>query len=549
MSLNYGVRSSGEAHGVVLTKPHIVELILDLAGYRANCNLSCLSLLEPSCGHGAFLVPAVGRLLDSSREVGLPFESLVGSILAFDIDPSHVTRTKEVLQGVLASKGVESQTAQHLVDSWIKEGDFLLASIARKFDVVVGNPPYVRTEQVPEALQAEYRRRYSSLYGRADIYVAFIERGLSLLSSTGVLSYICADRWVVNKYGSPLRRIISDGFCLKSYIDLHKASPFESDVIAYPSIFTLSHGRTEAVPVVTLQSGSKGECAQAASILLGGSMGDRPSVRVEDYETWFSGDDPWILSSPDHLRMLRRLEESFTPIESMARVGIGVETGCDRVFIVGGGTPIETSRLVPLVMREDIKRGSIKNARRFVLNCFESGGGLVDLERYPQLSNYLNSHSDVVRRRHVSKKNPRAWFRTVDRVYSDLICKPKLLIPDIAGSNEVVFDQGRYYPHHNLYYITSEKWDMEVLGGLLSSRMALFFVWSYAVKMRGEYLRFQAQYLRRIRLPDPDSLSSSLKSDIKQAFRDRDFKKLDNLSAHAYGMESLPEFNFVDTRS
>jgi adenine-specific DNA-methyltransferase len=93
----------------------------------------------------------------------------------------------------------------------------------------------------------------------------------------------------------------------------------------------------------------------------------------------------------------------------------------------------------------------------------------------------------------VAKKAPANWFRTIDRVYPKLVGTPKLLIPDIAGANEVVFDHGRFHPHHNLYFVTSDHWDLEVLGGLLSSRVALFFVWSYAVKMRGGYLRFQAQ--------------------------------------------------------
>jgi hypothetical protein len=91
-------------------------------------------------------------------------------------------------------------------------------------------------------------------------------------------------------------------------------------------------------------------------------------------------------------------------------------------------------------------------------------------------------------------------------------------------------------------------WDLEVLGGLLSSRVALFFVWSYALKMRGGYLRFQAQYLRRIRLPDPLRLPKALAQRIRKAFRLRDFPRLDELALEAYGLESLPPFDFVDTR-
>lgn len=126
--------------------------------------------------------------------------------------------------------------------------------------------------------------------------------------------------------------------------------------------------------------------------------------------------------------------------------------------------------------------------------------------------------------------------------------KPKLLIPDIAGSNEVAFDEGHYHPHHNLYFVVSETWDMEVLGGLLGSRVALFYVWSYAVKMRGGYLRFQAQYLRRIRMPPPESIPASAQRRIKKAFRSRDFSALDQLALQAFGISSLPHFDFVDTR-
>ncbi len=231
----------------------------------------------------------------------------------------------------------------------------------------------------------------------------------------------------------------------------------------------------------------------------------------------------------------------------MAR-GIGVATGNDKVYIVGEDADIEPDRLVPLVMRADIEKGEIRDARRFVLNAFRDGGAVVDLRKYPRLSRYLAEHDSAIRARHVSKSNPHAWFRTIDRVYPSLVSKPKLLIPDIAGSNEVVLDTGRFHPHHNLYFVTSESWDMEVLGALLSSRIALFFVWSYAVKMRGGYLRFQAQYLRRIRVPQPKDIPCRLAKALAAAFRKRDFGRIDELALKAYALDQLPAFAFVDSR-
>ncbi|PIX60254.1 MAG: hypothetical protein COZ47_08240 [Lysobacterales bacterium CG_4_10_14_3_um_filter_64_11] len=77
----------------------------------------------------------------------------------------------------------------------------------------------------------------------------------------------------------------------------------------------------------------------------------------------------------------------------------------------------------------------------------------------------------------------------------------KLLIPDIKGEPMVVLDPGRYYPHHNLYYITSDVWDLRALQTVLRSSITVMTVAAYCTRMAGGFLRFQAQYLRRIRLP------------------------------------------------
>lgn len=546
---SYGKRSSGETHGVVLTKPHIVDLILDLSGYTDDKDLSTLRLLEPSCGTGAFLVPAVRRLLKSARRHHRKPSQLGECIAAFDIDTEHVEATRKAVEAALNEAGIGNGAAKSLTEKWVRQDDFLLTPLeAESFDAIIGNPPYIRIEQLSPEIQAEYRQRYESLYDRADIYVAFIERSLNLLKPEAILSFICADRWTLNRYGAPLRRIITDNFCVKAYIDLHETSPFESEVIAYPSIFAISPGRTQSVPVAKLSSASPEECASLANALAApGKSKDSPFVI---YPAWFSGDEPWVLSPPEHLKALRELESNFSPLEAdgHTKVKIGVATGCDAAYIVGADADIEKDRLVPLVMRADIENGRIKNNHHFVINAFDQSGRVVRLSEYPRLRRHLETHGLDIKRRHVALKNPDSWFRTIDRVYPELVSVPKLLIPDIAGSNEVALDGGKYHPHHNLYFVTSDSWDMAVLGGLLSSRVALFFIWSYATKMRGSYLRFQAQYLRRIRVPNPADLSLKLKEDIRQAFAARDFQRLDVLALRAYKLKSLPDFDFVDTR-
>lgn len=543
----YGKRASGETHGVVLTKPHVVDLILDLAGYTSDRDLTKVRLLEPSCGKGAFLVRAIERLLTSAKRRGIKLTPQSDCITAFDIDPEHVEATMGAVESTLKIGGISGTLARKLSESWIKEGDFLLTPLAQ-YDAVVGNPPYIRIEQLSPKLQAEYRHRYVSLFDRADLYVAFIEYGLNLLKPNGTLSFVCADRWILNRYGAPLRKTIADRFKVKCYIDLHNTSPFESEVIAYPAIFAISPGKSASVPVFQLQNASPDEC-EAVSAKLAGKI-PHTDLTSFCYEAWFTEDEPWVLGHPDSLKALRQLEARFQPLEADGRtkVRIGVATGNDEIYIVTKNADIEKGRLVPLVMRSDIEAGKIKTSGHFVINTFDKTGQALDLARYPKLKRYLHKHSADIMRRHVAQKNASSWFRTIDRVYPELVSTQKLLIPDIAGANEVVLDNGNFYPHHNLYYITSTAWDMEVLGGLLSSKVALFFIWSYAVRMHGNYLRFQAQYLRKIRLPSPKDIPAGLAKSIKTAFRNRDFAALDKLSMQAYGLKALPEFDFVDTR-
>jgi Type I restriction-modification system methyltransferase subunit len=550
----YGERAKGETHGVVLTKPHVVQLILDLAKYTSNRNLTRLRLLEPSCGEGVFLIEAVRRLLKSAKRHRIPVVRLEDSIRAYDIDEMSVARTKAAIGSLLIESGVDRASAESLTTQWIHRADFLLAPIVGSFDVIVGNPPYVRIEQLNPQLQAIYRGRFETIFDRADLYVAFIERSLELLSGSGLLSFICADRWTMNRYGAPLRSLIAREYGVRVYVDLHQASPFESDVIAYPSIFVFERAKPEHVVFAKLREGSADECAALSAHVDDPSVvSTHDGVHLFRYERWFENDDPWVLGSPEQLAALRELEDRFATLEAdgETRVGIGVATGADEVFIVSEemAREIEPDRLVPLVLRSDIREGSIDWAGHYVINTFRSNGGGVDLNEYPKLAAYLVKHDAAVRRRHVSQRSNGFWFRTIDRVYPELVKRPKLLIPDIAGSNEVAYDAGNYHPHHNLYFITSEAWDLEVLGGLLSSKVALFFVWSYAVKMRGGYLRFQAQYLRRIRVPDPATLSATLKNRVRTAFQKRDFKTLDTLALQVYGLDVLPEFSFVDTRT
>jgi len=216
-----------------------------------------------------------------------------------------------------------------------------------------------------------------------------------------------------------------------------------------------------------------------------------------------SGSEPWILQSFDQLAVARRLESEFPTLEDTGcKVGIGVATGADRVFIGPfESLDVEPDRKLPLATTGDIKSGTVEWRGLGVINPFRDDGSLVALVDYPRLARYLEQHAETIRNRNCAKRNPKSWYRTIDRIHPDLASKPKLLIPDIKGDAHIVYEDGRLYPHHNLYFITSEEWDLKALQAVLRSGIAKLFVSIYSTRMRGGYLRFQAQYLRRIRLP------------------------------------------------
>jgi hypothetical protein len=163
--------------------------------------------------------------------------------------------------------------------------------------------------------------------------------------------------------------------------------------------------------------------------------------------------------------------------------------------------------------------------------------GLVNLDEYPKLRAYFGKHEAALRKRHTAVKNARGWYKTIDRVTHSLTARPKLYIADIKNSLDPVLDCGETYPHHNLYFIQSDSWDLEVLGGLLMSAIGQFFVESYGVRMRGGYLRFQAQYLRRIRVPQPQALSAFQVQELTLAFRTRDRQRATTAALEVYGID------------
>lgn len=522
-----GMAEAGaESRGAVFTRREVVDFILDLAGYTIDKPLHRARVLEPSMGQGDFLTPVIDRLFEAYERQATKKSDIVKDlgdcIVAVELHRASFEDTRALVTSALRDKGLTGSQSAALCKRWLRQGDFLLLPLEPDFTHVIGNPPYVRQELIPDVLMAEYRRRFRTIYDRADIYVPFIEQSLSLLAPGGSLGFICADRWLKNRYGGPLRRFVADKFHLKCFVDMVNTDAFLSDVIAYPAIVVINREKPGPTRIATrpaIEAESLHSLAKAMTALKLGKDG-----RVTEVARAAVGAEPWMLSAPDQLSLVRRLETQYPTLEEAGcKVGIGVATGADQVFIAPfDEIDVEPDRKLPLAMTRDILTGEVKWRGFGVINPFGPDGKLVALKDYPKLARYLDLHGAAIKARHVSKKNPHGWYRTIDRIYPELVSVPKLLIPDIKGAAHIVYEPGKLYPHHNLYFITATDWDLRALQAVLLSDVTRAFITLYSTKMRGGYLRFQAQYLRRLRLPRWQDVPAALRKELKNAGKSRD---------------------------
>jgi len=230
--------------GQIYTRPEVVEFMLTLLGLNTPEDFDSVRILEPSCGEGEFVVAIVDRLLNLPR-VRPTVKQLTNKLLAIDLVPSSLKIAKKKVAALLESRGYSENDVTLLLSHWFHSTDFLLVNLDADFTHIVGNPPYVRVESIPKRLLYEYRKRFATMTDRADLYIPFYEKCLSLLKKSGRLSFICTDRWTKNIYGKSLRGLISDKFSLELFIDLYGVEAFEVDVMTYPAITQIFNGKLD----------------------------------------------------------------------------------------------------------------------------------------------------------------------------------------------------------------------------------------------------------------------------------------------------------------
>jgi len=507
----YGVRSNGKKHGLVLTRPLVVETILDRANYTPNRDLRNVKVIEPAAGDGAFATIIVHRLYLSAVNFNFCFRQALANLIFFELDEEVGESLKINVHRLLKTFSVDD-----IPVGLIRIEDFLLSK-TDKCDLIVGNPPYVRHEKIPQNSKELYRKLFPTFKHRSDLYIAFYDKSLRLLNKNGVLSFICSNRWLKNQYGESLRRLINLKYSLDEIIDLEKTNPFEEEVIAYPAITTIRH----SLPNKQSTYYSVHHLNQLENLDKGSVLGR--GFDVSNPASWFISSE---LNEVQHSNLSSIEDQGF-------QIGIGIATGLDKVFIRDDfQSKIENELLMPIVLAKDLKGNELKWSGNHLLNPYDHTGKLIDLSKFPKAKMYLELHRDKLESRHIAKKRPELWYKTIDRVNPRLLHEMKILLPDISGNNHIMIDEGNLYPHHNIYYITSKNTEIKkvkLLAAILSSDFIKKQLIQLGTTMNGGYPRWQSQTLRKLRIPIVDAIPESISSLLLKAYEEMDFDKINKL--------------------
>jgi type I restriction-modification system DNA methylase subunit len=313
------------------------------------------------------------------------------------------------------------------------------------FDVVIGNPPYVRIQAMKEWAPAEveyYKQQYvAASKGNYDIYVVFVEKGLSLLNTKGRLGFILPHKFFQSQYGEPLRGIISKGKHLSEVVHFGAHQVFEG-ATTYTCLLFLDKAPRKQCHFVKVDNLATWHNTGQAS------EGIIPATDIKATE--------WNFAVGRSATLFKRLNKMPLKLGIMADIFVGLQTSADDVFIMEliEETPrtfrlkskvldsdwiFEKGLLFPLVSGTDIKRYSPLPSRQYILFPYKVSNKSVELldfklisSLYPKTADYLLKNKKRLEEREKGKAKGSHWFgyiylKNMSRQSIKKLCVPRLV--------------------------------------------------------------------------------------------------------------------------
>ena len=498
--------------------------------------LTTIRLLDPACGSGAFLIQAFDQLHVTYERSNDRLAELRGHRTLFDLDKRILENNLygvdlneeaiEICRLSLWIKTAQRGKALTSLDHSIRVGNSVVsdASVHRRaldwqaafpevferggFDVVVGNPPYVRQEWFSD-LKPYLQSAYKAYHGMADLYVYFYELGLRVLKPGGRLSFIVTNKWMKSGYGEPLRRLLSEDAWIESVVDFGHAKQIFEDADVFPSII-VARKPTEAPKPVT---------ARLCKI-------PREQLRIDDLSRQIEtegvhlplgqlGASTWQLEPGGVTKLIAKIQTHGIPLTEFAGAAplYGVKTGFNEAFLINTSTkdeliardPRSAEIIKPYLRGQDATRWSPDWAGYWMI--FARKG--IDIAKYPAIENHLSKYREQLEPKPKGFKGDwkgRAgstyqWYELAMPIdYWEAFERPKILYPDITWQSQFSLDASGFYANNTMYFLpTGDMWLLTVLN----SPIGWWYAWRHAQHGKDEALRYFTAFMESFPVPRP----------------------------------------------
>ena len=481
--------------------------------------LRAFAVVDPACGSGAFLIAAFDRLAQEYRPVlarledlGAPEgfdmfdEILARNLFGVDVNSESVEITRLSLWLKTARRGHKLQS----LDAMIRVGNSIVSDKAVDerafdwtaafpevfkrggFDVVIGNPPYVRMELI-KPIKPWLAENYAVSADRTDLYAFFFERGVKLLREGGRLGFISSSTFFRTGSGENLRTFLTDGVRIECVVDFGDLQIFEG-VTTYPAILTMAKGGDgHAGDVAFLKLGDEvpadlGLAFDAQSVAM-------PRARL--------GSGSWQFEDAPMARLRDKIAKGRKTLGEVHGAPLrGIVTGLNEAFVIDSATrdrlvladPNSAELLKPLLRGEDIKRWRVESDGLWIINTPK---GKVDIERYPAVRDWLLPFRGDLEKRATKQE----WWelQQAQLAYQASMEGPKIVWGHFANARAFSFDLAGSYLNNKCFFIPGSAHE---LCALLNSTVFWFGLTALARIKRGSYFEAEAQYVEQLPMPD-----------------------------------------------
>ena len=423
------------------------------------------------------------------------------------------------------------------------------------FDIVIGNPPYVRQELI-RSIRPALRQLYPDVYsGTADLYVYFYRRGIELLRTDGVITYISSNSFLRSGYGEGLRVFFKEQMSLSILLDFGGVSVFDASVNTCIIIARNTTPSETIFPVANLRSEA-----------------DIPRLTEAFQEQLFFMNnqdlsaDSWVLAPQDNITLLRRISDNAIPFDEVVDRGFyfGIKTGFNDAFIIDSLTyewliiedPNSRNIIKPLLRGRNLRKWEADTGNEYLIvipsstNRSWSWSHAQDLEvaeqifaeTYPAIYQHLRRYRDRLIER---QDQGEYYWELRSCTYYDEFEKPKIVYPDISRFMRACYDTTGAYCLQTTYIIPTE--DLSLLA-ILNSRLVDWYArhkfQSLNDPWAGGGLRFIAQYMRNLPIAERNEEQQALLSHLVQRIHEdpegdqvRDIEKeIDDMVYQLYGL-------------